>query len=318
MRLIELQEWRDQITLTRDLTIPGERKDFYDRVRNKEFVRLLRGAYISNSIWSALTPDERYRARVRAAAALAKDLLLVSHASSAALWRLPWIDPWPRQVHVIVDSTPGGRSSSALVRHTLGSPADFTTIDGIAVTSLAQTVVDVARSHPFALAVAVADAALRRTQHPIDGVPRTSLTRDDLVATLEAVPLRQGTAMARRVIEFADGNADRPGESVSRVNMALARLPMPELQVPIYGASGRRWTVDFWWPEFNLIGEFDGIGKYTEPEFLRGRTPEQALIDEKDREDDLRATGRRMSRWRWNTAKSPTLLKRKLIQAGLR
>ncbi|HUG50856.1 MAG TPA: hypothetical protein VLZ78_07660, partial [Terrimesophilobacter sp.] len=95
-------------------------------------------------------------------------------------------------------------------------------------------------------------------------------------------------------------------------------LPRPELQVPIVGDSGRVWIVDFWWPEFNLIGEFDGHRKYTDPEFLRGRTPEQAVIDEKDREDDLRAAHHGMSRWDWDIALSPIRLRDKLLRAGLR
>lgn len=93
---------------------------------------------------------------------------------------------------------------------------------------------------------------------------------------------------------------------------------MPVLQAEIVGASGRVWTVDFWWPGFNLVGEFDGKVEYSDPAFLRGRTPEQALLDEKDREDDIRAAGHRMSRWGWTTALSPGLLRAHLVAAGLR
>ena len=127
-----------------------------------------------------------------------------------------------------------------------------------------------------------------------------------------------GRARATAVAAFADGRADRPGESISRVSMRAAGLPAPELQVEIYGASGARYVVDFYWPERRLMGEFDGAAKYRDPELLRGRTPEQALADEKHREDDLRATARGMSRWGWRVANSPVLLGQQLRRAGLR
>ena len=99
--------------------------------------------------------------------------------------------------------------------------------------------------------------------------------------------------------------------------MSRARIPAPELQVELAGASGRRYTVDFWWPQFGTFGEFDGRFKYSDPRFLRGRSPEQALFDEKVREDDLRAPGRGCARWGWEVAQSVPLLRARLSAAGV-
>ena len=205
-----------------------------------------------------------------------------------------------------------------LVRHTVGMPELTEMIDGLHVTSLARTVVDIASARSFTHAVTMADAALRRSLHPLRGVPPTALSRELLAEELDRLPLRHGSVKARRVVEFADGLADRPGESVSRVNMHRAALSAPQLQVVLTGRSGRRYVVDFWWPQFNVIGEFDGRAKYTDPEFLRGRTPEQALLDEKSREDDLRAAGHSVSRWGWDVAINPRLLRAHLVAAGVR
>ena len=79
-----------------------------------------------------------------------------------------------------------------------------------------------------------------------------------------------GGSTARRAIEFADAVADRPGESVSRANMQCSGISRPQLQVALAGASGLVYIVDFWWPEFDMIGEFDGNREYTDPAFLRG------------------------------------------------
>jgi hypothetical protein len=197
-------------------------------------------------------------------------------------------------------------------------PDDLDLIDGLRVTTLARTVLDMAIAGSHGQAVVMADAALRRNDHAIEGVPRTLTTVDDLRHELSLISAPHGSAKARRVIEFADGRADRPGESLSRVAMDVAHLPAPQLQVTLVGASGRKYVVDFWWPAANLIGEFDGDAKYSDPAFLRGRTPEQALRDEKAREDDLRAAGHRMSRWGWKVALEPRRLHAHLVAAGLR
>ena len=100
--------------------------------------------------------------------------------------------------------------------------------------------------------------------------------------------------------------------------MLAARIPTPILQADLLGASGRRYTVDFWWPEFRVFGEFDGWAKYEDPVFLAGRTPQEALRDEKRREDDLRAPGRGCARWDWMVAQSVPLLRARLAAAGVR
>jgi len=100
--------------------------------------------------------------------------------------------------------------------------------------------------------------------------------------------------------------------------MRSAGIPTPELQVELYGASGKRYFADFYWRDLRLIGEFDGVAKYKDPKFLRGRTPEQALLDEKTREDDLRAAQHGFSRWGWDVALSPARLAAQLRKAGVR
>jgi hypothetical protein len=318
VRNLAALEWIDSLVLTRDIVTPGDRNVFFDRVHRGEFVNLRRGVYIDASEWSRLDLDAKQRMRIKAVVAFADRDFVVSHQSAVAMWRLPWVGERSRLTDVLSDFAAGGRSSSIVRRHAIGLPQVTERIEGVRVTALARTVVDIATEATFEQSVVVADAALRRSTRPVAGLPPTELTSDDLLAELELVAARHGNARARRAIEFADGSADRPGESLSRVNMSVAHLRMPLLQVPLVGASGRRWVVDFFWPDFNLIGEFDGHAKYTDPEFLRGRTPEQALRDEKFREDDLRAAGHGMSRWGWDIGKSMPALRDHLVRAGVR
>jgi hypothetical protein len=317
LRLIT-QEWHDQLTLTRHLITPGERNAFYAKVNAGDFVRVSRGAYVSRDTWEAASGDARYRLKVNAAAALSNDDLLFSHYSAAVLWRLPLVGSWPARVHAIAPASRGGFSNRHIIRHAQDLSSDVEHIDGLKVTGLARTVIDMAAVCPFASAVAVADAALRRTRYPLAGVPNAPISREDLIREASGLAMRHSTAKVRRVIEFADGAADRPGESVSRVSMFAAGIAPPELQAPLKGASGKQYFADFWWPQFNVIGEFDGKDKYQNPAYLRGRTPEQALYDEKLREDDLRDAGHGLVRWKWSVACSPRMLAAKLYRAGIR
>ncbi len=100
--------------------------------------------------------------------------------------------------------------------------------------------------------------------------------------------------------------------------MHLQGLPTPMLQQEFRDHRGLIGIVDFWWPEFGLIGEFDGLGKYTREEMLAGRSPAEAVVAEKLREDRLRALGPRVVRWGWETAISPPRLADTLRRAGLR
>lgn len=310
---VETLQWRGDIVLTRDLTLAGDRSEFYSRADSGEFVAIHRGVWVSSAVWSAARDDARAVLRLRGAAALAPGCVF-SHQSAAALWGLPSPTPWPRRAHILHPPASAAKSSSIFIRHRGDRSGEVVQLRGLNATGLARTVVDVASSSDFGESVCMADAALHRT---VRG-EAFGVTKATLLDELDRVPLRHGSARATRVVEFSDGAADRPGESMSRVSMSIARITPPQLQVQLAGASGRWYWVDFWWPELRLIGEFDGAAKYSDPVFLAGRTPEQALRDEKFREDDLRAAGHGMSRWGWALAISPQALRTHLHAAGVR
>lgn len=296
------------LVYSRNIRLPGERSALYAQIRSGSLVRVLRGCYIRLEVWDRLDLDERYRVRVHAAAGYFGRFTVFSHESAAAMWRLPWIGRWSDRAHAIGVRAGGGRSSTWLIRHIRDVAEPPAVIDGLRVTGLASTVVDLAATLEFGRGIVIADAALRRT---------AEVSRSDLQRLVSSVPSTQGAARARAVIAFADGAADRPGESLSRVAMHRARIPLPQLQAELQGASGTWWTVDFWWPQFNVIGEFDGKLKYTDPQFRNGRTADEVLYDEKMREDDLRAAGFGFTRWPWKVALSAPALKAHLARAGV-
>lgn len=302
--------------LVRDAAHAGERDELYHRSRRGEVTRVFSGCYVDTAYWASLGADDTHRALAQLSALTFGDDLVFSHRTAAALWRLPVLGAWPARVHVAGPRGSGGRSSATLARHALGIEVAAERVDGLQLTPLEVTVVQLAAVERFSAGVVVADAALRRRAHPVPGIS-AGCGRDELVLAASRVALNHGGARARAVAHFADGRADRPGESVSRASMRAAGIAPPELQVELFGASGKRYFADFYWRALRLIGEFDGVAKYSDPTFLAGRTPQQALLDEKAREDDLRAVNHGFSRWGWDVALSPARLGAQLRRAGL-
>jgi hypothetical protein len=234
----------------------------------------------------------RHRATVLAAARRLAPGSVISHISAAVLHDLPlWLpsghQPTDR-VQVTRDRRTGARRSPYLDLHSAAlHPDDVVGMDGLLVTSVARTVVDLARSLPFERALIPADAALH--QH------RT--TPAELALAIERGAHRPGNAAARRLVAFADAGAESPGESRSRVAIAQAGLPAPRLQYDLR-VERRSWRVDFWWEQARVVGEFDGRSKYGRA-LAPGGDPGEAVFAEKRREDALRAAGCSVIRWTW-------------------
>lgn len=282
------------------------------QTRSGELVKIRRGVYMEASEWMARDRDARYRALVRGTSLESITGPAVSHQSAAALWGLPILGPWPDAVHLLVERASGGRSDPGIRRHALGvDAAQTTTLHGIPVTSLARTVVDVAATSTLHSAVATVDAALHIPRH---GVAR--LTRTELLEVYEGMLPFRGSRRALEVIEFAEMGAESPRESASRVTIALAGFPKPELQRRFL-VDGEEVFGDFYWEEVDCIGECDGLGKYLDPALLKGRTTADVVLAEKRREDSLREQVSRFVRWEAKDALNTAVLTRKLTAVGL-
>lgn len=311
--------WRDEFVRDGEARRRGARAELARHVRAGSLIRVRRGIY-ARPLDPTLRPHElaeqRYRRLIQSVHLTEQSPPVFSHQSAALVWRLPTIGAWPERVHITPGPSGGGRSTTLITKHGVdaGSPS---VVDGLVVTSLARTVVDVARSSPFRVAVCMADAALHGLRDAAGRTIRPPARKEQLFDELAAAGRGRGVARARAVIEFADGLSGSAGESCSRVGILLLGLPAPVLQQAFHDPRGLIGYADFWWPRSNLIGEFDGAAKYEDPTFLRGRSPAQALTDEKLREDRLRATGPRVTRWGWGTALSLSRLRTHLREAGV-
>ncbi|MEX0153305.1 hypothetical protein [Microbacterium sp. LMI1-1-1.1] len=266
-------------------------------------LRVRNGVYIARDLWDGLAEWDRYVVRVHAFGG-SRPGAVFSHESAAALWNLP-IFGHPRQIHLF-----DGRRSRSLrygdvTVHTSADKRDVARRGELLVTTVADTVLDLARCLPPAFALAVADAAIRF--RPAD----VSLSVLREVVASQRNP--RGRRRAEWVIDHADAASESVGESVSRAVIGWCGFPPPLLQ-QTHIVDGRRYRSDFCWPALRVIGESDGWAKY-------GADPQEvtrALRAEKRREQDLRRAGWTVARWDFADAVSGEGLRAALLAAGLR
>ncbi|GIG35310.1 hypothetical protein [Cellulomonas pakistanensis] len=257
--------------------------------------------------WASADEAERHRLRVRATARqLAAPLF--GHESAAAVWRLPLLGRWPVEVHVLVRGSSNTPSTAGVRRHRVSTLPAVRDRDGVTVTTVARTVVDLARAGSFARGLVLADDALRRHGASVAG----------LAEEVTAAGGGRGVRAARRVVDEADAAAESPGESLSRARIIELGLPRPVLQHDVRDGRGLVGRCDFFWPGLGIVGEFDGRLKYRVDGVGDRRAVEERVWTEKRREDRLRDTGLRVVRWTWADALDPARLARVLGSAGIR
>jgi hypothetical protein len=277
--------------------------------------RIARGAYLSEAEWRRATPRDRYLARVAAVALTRRTAAVVSHWSAAAFHDLPCIGDWPDAVHLTVSESASSGSKNGIVKHRSRLfDDDVVEVSGIAITSLSRTVLDIGATSSFRDAVVVADAALLVDRF---GKIAPMATREELEGAWARAQPMKAHARTKAVLAFAETRSESPIESVSRVTMRSIGVPRPTLQVAHYDSQGFIGDTDFAWPEYRAVGEADGDRKYLDAAFRSGRSAEQVVLDEKRREDRLRAVPLQFARWPWVVAVSPRLLREKLLAIGL-
>jgi predicted transcriptional regulator of viral defense system len=132
-----------ELRLTRDLVAAGTTQEELARHRRSgSLTRLRRGAYVLDA---ERQPDELHRLMIKSSVALGLGESVISFASAAVLHGLPV--PWSalRKVHLTRNRPDSGRIRSLVHVHVAPLRSDeVCMIDGLPVTTLARTVVDLA------------------------------------------------------------------------------------------------------------------------------------------------------------------------------
>lgn len=239
------------------------------------------GLYAAAS-YADLSHERQHLIRCHASARRFGENIAISHQSAAllhgaAVWGLDL-----QHVHVTRRDAGRGRRQAGVAHHVAELPdSEVTEIDGLLVTSPARTIWDICVSSSVEAGLVTADSMLNLGK----------VLKSDLIGLVLQYSSWRGSRRAKMTLSLADGLADSPGETRARLLLQRAGIPRPVLQYRVEDAAGRLIGIsDFAWPEFRLLGEFDGMVKYGRPE---------DLAKEKVREDRLRAQGWSMIRLVW-------------------
>ena len=223
-------------------------------VRTGRIRRVRAGVYIARAADEPGSFRNRERDLTTEAVAAARTITgcILTHRSAALMHGLPVLSMDRTCITVAATS---GRTLPRLNVHRAPLPPAFVRpLNGVAVSTVARTIIDLAREHGFEEAVAAGDAALRLKR----------VDRREMYAALEQCRQWPGSKAARSAIHFCDGRSESVLESLSRVRISRHDLPAPELQAELRDRFGRFvGRVDFLFVELGVVGEADGLAKYS-------------------------------------------------------
>lgn len=143
------------------------------------------------------------------------------------------------------------RRSSGLIVHSGRVPEDeIGQIGEIRCTTVERTAYDVGRRLPFVSGLMRVDALLNATGKTAAGV----------VEVAERYPGARGIRRLRGILHMADGGAESPQETRTRLVLVCGGLPRPQTQIEV---GSRR--IDLGWREFKVGVEYDGMQHWQDP-----------------------------------------------------
>jgi very-short-patch-repair endonuclease len=203
------------------------------------------------------------------------DAAALSHRSAAAVWDLL---PSPAKFDVTTLRAAHSTPKLRVHRSTTLIPADITRHNGLPVTTVARTLID--------LATTLTPHRLERVVHRAEHL--RLLDTHSLNAQFARATGRRTKALHRalRTLETHDPDITRSKlEDRFLALIAKAGLPRPEVNATVGGLE-----VDFFWPDHRLIIETDGAGTHLTAD---------AFEDDRRKDAKLTILGYRVVRFTW-------------------
>lgn len=269
-------------------------------------IKLRHGAYCLRRVYLDADDAERHRLLTRAVMQQYGDHVAASHASSCLLQGGPDFGLDLGSAHIT--HLAGGGRRTARLRHHLGEcrVGDVRRHDGYWITAPARAVLEVACTDGVQASLVQANHFLHTKQTTIEQLREVGEMQMFWPHTLAHHP----------VLHLADGRCESVGETRCVYLFFTQGLPAPTPQYEVRHPNGTLAArVDFAWPAYGVIVEFDGKAKYHR--FRRpGESIEAMVMREKAREDLIRRlTGWTVIRVTWADLEHPVNLANRIRAA---
>jgi hypothetical protein len=245
-------------------------------VRQKIIVALQRGVYL---------PDRRAASALEAAraalVAVSEPDSAASHVTAALVHGLRVPGHLHDREHITIPRPERRPHRPRLQLHTARLPEDdVVVLEGVPVTTVARTLVDLCRSWPRLDAVCAVEDALRREL----------VVRDDLDLSSWRLTRTPWIIRARSRFNAADPRSQSPLETQARLVLMDAKLPTPESQLVVELPTGGRAYLDLGYRRQQVGIELDGRDVHAMP---------RALYNDRVRQNALTSLGWTILRFTW-------------------
>lgn len=278
-------------------------------VRSQAWVRFRRGFYAFPDEWRVLGDVGRHRVRSSAVLRSLGDVVALSHTSGCVRHGLEvWGAPLDR-VHVTrLDGGPGRIEGDVVHHEGVAFDDDIQVIAGERVLAPVRCALEAGSRLANDAALCLLDSGLRHRKYGAD----------DLAAQFRRMQHWPFMRHLHVPVRLADGRSGSVGESRGNWIFWTLGLPRPVLQHEIRDHAGLLiGVVDWWWPQYRLMGEFDGkikYGRLLKPD----QSPSDVVFEEKRREDALReASGAAMLRLIWSDYDHPLEIRRRVERLAM-
>jgi hypothetical protein len=177
----------------------------------------------------------------------------VAGLSAAALHRTAWIDDW---LPAELNRRSRDKARGIILHSDTLDDDEMCARDGIRLTTPARTGFDLGRRKGLTTAVIRLDALMHAT----------GLKVADVELLAERHRGVRGLVQLRQVLLMADGGAESPYETKTRLVLVKSGLPRPQTQIEVLNECGAVLArIDIGWEEWKVGVEFDGAQHWTDP-----------------------------------------------------
>lgn len=173
---------------------------------------------------------------------------IVTGVAASAIHGAEWVDAGTT-IELIYKHTHAYPPAGIVTRSERIADDEMCWVDGIPVTTVARTALDIGRFQPRDQAIARLDALMRAAPFSIE----------EVLLLAKRYRGARGVKMLKEALPLVDGGAASPRETWLRLVYIDAGLPKPTTQIPIFDVDGTLLrTVAMGWEKHKVLSEYDG------------------------------------------------------------